>query len=78
MEHFVSEYEHDDVYPASERVAREAEYAMNHEGFMILDVKTVRGWMCLDATRSYVRQGWTPPQSRTESISHSSPRSDHY
>jgi SET domain-containing protein len=50
---YVCEYERDKVYPIKDRPAHEAEYAINGEGCMILDIRVKHGWMCLDATRCH-------------------------
>ena len=50
---YICEYEREAVYPLTDRPTHEKEYAGNGEGCMILDILTVDGWLCLDATRSH-------------------------
>ena len=50
---FVVEYRTTKVYPKIKRQEHEAEYSMNEEPCMILEVQTPNGWHCLDATRRF-------------------------
>lgn len=54
---YVLEYEYSAVYGQRERARHEEEYEKNGEGCYILDVLTKDGWVCLDATRSFLSFG---------------------
>lgn len=66
---FVVEYKTTKVYPKSKREQHEAEYSLNDEPCMILEVQTPNGWHCLDATRRFQSLGrlmnHAPPDKAT-------------
>lgn len=48
---YVTEYKTKEVYPRKQMANHIAEYELNREGCYILEVQTLKGWVCLDATR---------------------------